>query len=191
MLKAPIGDAPTLPFTDAEIVKIMAAIAEYPDRPSGRRAQLRAFVMLLRYTGLRIGDAVRFSKDKLVDGKVMLRTEKTGQMVWVPIPEFVGAEISALGDLPFWSGRGQGKNGVKTWERSIRLLFKIAGVTGHPHMFRTSFAVNLLRRGASLENVATLLGNTIRIAEKHYAPYVQTRQMALEEVVRRTFSVGV
>jgi integrase len=142
--------------------------------------------MLLRHTGLRIGDAVRFSKDKLVDGKVMC-TEKTGQMVWIPIPEFVEAEISSLGDRPFWSGRGQGKNGVKTWERSFRLLFKIAGVSGHPHMFRTSFAVNLLRRGASLENVATLLGNTIRIAEKHYAPYVQTRQMALEEVVRRTF----
>jgi site-specific recombinase XerD len=187
-LKAPKGDVePTLPFSDAEIKKIMGAVELYPDRPKGRRAQLRAFVLVLRYTGLRIGDVVRFGKEKISDGKIMLRTAKTGQMVWIPVPNFVEGELAGLGERPFWSGNGLGKNGVKTWERSFRLLFKLAGVTGHPHMFRTTFAVNLLQSGVSLENVATLLGNTVRVAEKHYAPYVQTRQVALEAEVRKTF----
>jgi site-specific recombinase XerD len=79
------------------------------------------------------------------------------------------------------------KNGVKSWERSIRVLFKMAGVSGHPHMFRTSCAVRLLQSGVSLENVAAILGNTIRIAEKHYAPWVAARQNVLEAEVRKTF----
>ena len=118
----------------------------------------------------------------------MLRTAKTGQIVWVPIPSELADSLDGFTGMPFWSSEGMQKNAVKVWGRSLRRLFKIAKVKGHPHMFRTTFAVNLLRNGVSLENVATLLGNTVRIAEKHYAPYVKTRQIALEEAVRKTFS---
>jgi hypothetical protein len=47
--------------------------------------------------------------------------------------------------------------------------------------------VDLLRKGVSLENVATLLGNSVRIAEKHYAPWVQARQAALEGAVAKAW----
>jgi hypothetical protein len=40
-----------------------------------------------------------------------------------------------------------------------------------------------------LENVATLLGNTIRVAEKHYSPWVKTRQDALEAAVKGTWAL--
>ncbi len=36
-------------------------------------------------------------------------------------------------------------------------------------MFRLLMAVNLLKRGVSLENVAAIFGNSVRIVEKHYA----------------------
>jgi len=66
-------------------------------------------------------------------------------------------------------------------------LFKLAGVKGHAHMFRDTVAFDLLSRGVSLENVAALLGNTVRIAEKHYSPWVKSRQVELERAVKLTW----
>jgi len=43
--------------------------------------------------------------------------------------------------------------------------------------------------GVSLEDVAALLGNSVRIAERHYLPFVKVRADRLEEAVRRTFPV--
>jgi site-specific recombinase XerD len=48
-------------------------------------------------------------------------------------------------------------------------LSKLTGVEFHAHMLRDVFAVELLQKGASLQNVATLLGNSIRIAKRHYS----------------------
>jgi len=59
---------------------------------------------------------------------------------------------------------------------------------GHAHRFRDTFAVSLLEKGVALETVAVLLGNTIKIAEKHYAPWVRSRQIALEDAVRRSWN---
>jgi integrase len=64
---------PSVPFTEEELEKIMGAIEEFPDSPPGRRKQLRAFVLLLRYSGLRIQDAIRLTMDKILDGKLMAR----------------------------------------------------------------------------------------------------------------------
>ena len=44
-----------------------------------------------------------------------------------------------------------------------------------------------LKRGVSVENVAAILGNTPLIVQKHYAPFVQARQLILEQQVRATW----
>jgi integrase/recombinase XerD len=68
-------------------------------------------------------------------------------------------------------------------------LFAIGGIgNGHAHRFRDSFAVDLLLKGVSLENVATLLGNTIRVAEKHYSSWIQKRKDTLEAAVKGTWA---
>jgi integrase/recombinase XerD len=54
---------------------------------SGKR--IRAFVNLLGYSGLRIRDAVTLSREKLSGNKLMLYTQKTGQPVFIPLPESV------------------------------------------------------------------------------------------------------
>src|SRR5215469_7446341 len=56
----------------------------------------------------------------------------------------------------------------------------------HSHQLRDTFSVNLLRKGRTLEDVAALLGNTVDVCEKHYSPWVQSRQSALEDAVRAT-----
>jgi hypothetical protein len=47
-----------------------------------------------------------------------------------------------------------------------------------------SFEVNLLARGVSIEDAAALLGNSGKIAERHYAPFVKVADR-LERAVRR------
>jgi hypothetical protein len=43
----------------------------------------------------------------------------------------------------------------------------------------------MLAKGVSLEHVATLLGNSVKIVQKHCAPWETKRQEALDEAVSR------
>jgi integrase len=49
--------------------------------------------------------------------------------------------------------------------------------------------VSLLLQGVSLESVSKPLGHTsIKVTERHYAPWVKARQDLLESDVRRTWA---
>ncbi len=49
-------------------------------------------------------------------------------------------------------------------------------------------SVGLLEKGVDLKTVSMLLGHTsIKTTEKHYAPWVRSRQIALEAAVQATF----
>jgi len=183
---------PTLPFSDDELVKIRESVDAYPDRPHGRRVQLRAFILLLEHSGLRIRDVVTFSKDKISGGRMFLRTAKTGASVKMPLPPVVLEALDPLPARPFWSGECEPKSAVGDWQRTLARLFKIAGVPdAHPHRYRDSAAVKWLNCGVSLENVAALLGNSVKIVEKHYSPWVASRNAALEaEIIGKVWAVG-
>src|SRR5262244_1211903 len=87
-LKSPqITGRPTMPFTRQEVTRILAACDVYPDKLNAVR--LRALVQLLRYSGLRIQDAVTLSRDRIAAGKLFLYTAKTGTAVYCPLPPFV------------------------------------------------------------------------------------------------------
>jgi site-specific recombinase XerD len=46
-----------------------------------------------------------------------------------------------------------------------------------------------LEKGVNLKNVSVLLGHrSIKTTEKHYAPWVLSRQIALEEAVKAALS---
>jgi integrase len=180
-----------LPFSDEEMAKIMEALGRYPDHPPGRRKQVKAFVLTLRYTGLRIRDVVLLSREKVSGGELMMQTQKTAASVRLPLHDEV---IKAIEHLPhdnslfFWSGLGTPKSAVAAWERTLKTLFRLAGITGgHAHRFRHTMAVRLLMNGISLDNVAAILGNSPRIVEKYYSSWVPARQEKLEAAVRGTF----
>ena len=190
-LKNPkITQPPTLPFSKEQVTSILAACHDYPDRANAVR--VRALVLLLRYSGLRIRDAVTLSRDRIHDGKLFLYTAKTGTAVWCPLPPFVIEALKAIegrASYWFWTGESKPKSAVGDWQRSLRRLFKLAGVPdGHAHRFRDTFAVELLLAGVPLERVSVLLGHqSLKVTEKHYAPWVKARQEQLEADVRRTW----
>ncbi len=141
-------------------------------------------------TGIR--DVVTLKRSAVKDGRIFVRTHKAGTQVLVPVPPAV---IEALNQVPvvnpnyfFWSGTGLPKSSVANWQRSLRTLFELAGIEkGHAHRMRVTMAVELLKRGVSVENVAAILGSTPLIVQKHYAPFVQARQLILEKQVMATW----
>ena len=189
-LKPPrITEPPTAPFTREEFKSILGACDIYPDKLNAIR--LRALVLLLRYSGLRIRDAVTLGRNRIQGDKLFLYTAKTGTAVYCPLPPFV---MEALNAIPtstyfFWSGLSKPKSAVGDWQRSLKRLLIRAGVPdGHAHRFRDTFSVELLLAGVPIERVSMLLGHqSVRITEKHYAPWVRARQEQLEADVRRTW----
>jgi len=197
-LKAPVAKhKPTLPLTKEQFEKILWGCDLFPIKGiygAGNRTRVRAFVQLLRYSGLRIRDAVLLTEDKLVDKKLMLYSAKTGVPVYIPLPEPVVKELHRAAELRsgkyfFWSGAGEVKSCVNDWQRTLSKLAELSGVKFHAHMLRDTFAVELLQKGVSLENVATLLGNSIRIAEKHYSPWVKSRQDSLTMEIEKAWKL--
>jgi integrase/recombinase XerD len=191
-LKNPkVTQPPTMPFTKEQVSSILGACQVYPDRRNA--ARLRALVLLLRFSGLRIRDAVTLNRDRIREGKLFLYTAKTGTPVWCPIPPAVIEALDAIEDKTrhfFWTGESKPKSCVGDWQRSLRRLFKLAGVPdGHAHRFRDTFAVELLLAGVPLERVSVLLGHqSVKVTEKHYTPWVRARQEQLEQDVRRTWN---
>jgi len=197
-LKSPrVTMRPTLPFSQDEMIRILAGtqkyIAECQAHGRANARRLRALVLLLRYSGLRIGDAVNCPRTLLADGKLRLYTQKTGTHVHVPLPDFVVKELDLIVPLSgarwFWTGNGKPETAVADWQGRLQKLSEYSGVSEvRAHRFRDTFAVELLLAGVPIERVAILLGHTsMRVTEKHYSPWICERQEQAEADVRRTW----
>lgn len=151
-------------------------------------------MLTLRYTGLRIGDTTSLGVDRLVGNKIFLRSQKTGQEVFCVVPAFVADALESVPRLSdryfFWTGRSTLHTAVGSWQRTLRKMFKLAGIQkAHAHRFRDTFAVELLLAGVATEEIAVLLGHSnITITQKHYSPWVRDRQRRLEANLERAWN---
>ena len=185
-----VEEPDVLPFSDQEVTKILRAC----DTFSGDQRRIKALTQLMLRTGLRIGDACTIARDRFVKDKsgwkVHLRTAKTRTSVLIPVPDYVVENIAALPNtFPFWSGESSPESCSSVWQEAYRKLFKHAGITGHPHRFRHTFAKNLLLAEVPLETVSLLLGHKkLAITEKHYARFVPERQRLIEAQVRKAWT---
>jgi integrase/recombinase XerD len=142
-LKAPkVPNKPTMPFTREEMIRILTALEPYGKSAGIRNAQrLRAFVLLLRYSGLRIGDAVQLDVNRIQKNKLLLHTEKTGVAVYCVLPDMVVKALDAAphssGGYFFWTGKSTVRSAKGKWQRRLQRLFELAKVrTGHAHRLR-------------------------------------------------------
>jgi len=182
-LKAPISkDKPTLPFTREEMARILENAGD-----------ARVFILTMRYTGMRISDTALLQASAVNEAKVFLYTQKTGVPVYVPIPESVAREMASIkpvGGYLFLRGDSMRlETCTDLWRRQLARVFRNAKIPhAHPHRFRDTFAVELLLAGVTIEHVSVLLGHSsMKITEKHYSPWVKTRQEKLEEDVQKSW----
>jgi integrase/recombinase XerD len=175
-----IRTTPTLPFSSDEF----DAILKHATDP-----RVNTFIRVMRHSGLRISDTTALAVASLHGNKLKLYQAKTGEHVFVPIPEQVAMALRAVPRKNtkyfFWSGHSKIQAAASVWRKRIAEVFKAAKIdNGHTHRFRDSFAVGLLEKGVSLESVSVLLGHqSVKITQKHYSPWVKTRQDALEKEV--------
>lgn len=156
-------DPKIVPLTQEQFGQILQACEIYPSEKSAKRykafaIRLKAFVLVMRYTGLRVRDVVTLKRTRISNGKLFLRTAKTGTKVFCPLPPVVLDALNAIGakgDYYFWSGDSKPKSAVSNYQRALQTLFELAGVPqAHPHLFRHTFATELLTAGNSIETVA-------------------------------------
>jgi site-specific recombinase XerD len=173
-----------VPFGDDEMGTILKCA-----RKAG--SSVYTFILVMRFSGLRISDVAMLKTSALQGEHLTLRTIKTSAAVKVLLPKVVA---SALRRIPkrhpeyfFWDGESTLPSVTDYWRsRQIKPIFKAAKLpNAHPHQFRHTFAVALLRQGVSVTHVAALLGNTEEMVQKHYSAWTVERQKHLDEVVRK------
>ena len=136
--------------------------------------EIRAMIIVLFYTGVRIGELFRMRWDHVVRGNVHVTSykgKKKKKLVRsIPLPR---EALDAMGK------RGSGlifptRSGIE-WDRSDFYPFfneacDICGITDfHPHDCRHTYASLLVQKGASLRAVADLLGHTTLSMVMRYA----------------------
>ena len=158
--------------------------------------ELRALVLLLRWSGLRITDGLTLDRSRIdADGRLYLYQSKTGTPVRTPLPPTVIAALKALPTISatkFFLRDGEDPFNLGDQYRwQLELAVQRSGITKRVqfHMLRDMFAVQLLLAGVPLDQVSLLLGHkSIKTTEKHYAPFVKARQDQLDSSVRAVWS---
>jgi site-specific recombinase XerD len=158
------------------------------------RRRARALILVLAYSGLRIGDVARLRRSALErSGHLVLRAQKNRVPVKILLnPEACRAleALPAPGGNPtyfFWSGNGDPFCCAYGLWRTIKLVGKLAGIERlHPHRFRDTFAVELLTQGADIRTVQKLLGHkSVITTERHYAHFVAAHQALLDSATAK------
>ena len=201
---------PTDYFPKEEFTSIIDATYIYDSKTVDAKemlnnaTRLRTLALLMRWSGLAIRDAVTLERHRLdSQNRIFLYRAKTGEPVFVKIPHDVAEALRNIPPGPkpnpryfFWSGNGLPKSVVADWQRSFRKLFAIANIKRadgtkkrcYPHMFRDTFAVELLLAGVPMHEVQMYLGHkSIKTTEKHYAPFVKALRIKMDETMQRAW----
>ncbi|MGD0773548.1 MAG: tyrosine-type recombinase/integrase [Candidatus Solibacter sp.] len=175
-----------------------------------------ALMYTLRFTGLRISDAILFEPrslvKRIVEGRevycyFLARQEKTEEPVFVPIRPDVAKYILAAPRLTekyaFYDPEGtesdkrKSEQHRKEWgsrfhQNALRYLEKASGVPHvHAHRFRDTFAVDLLCHGVDIRAVSRLLGHTdIGTTLRYYEHWVPGDQLAAVKAMMKTWDAG-
>jgi len=168
--------------------------------------QTRAFVLAMRYTGMSIGDTAKLEKSDVDGCRIRTYRKKTGEDVFARVPPFVIEALNGAphdsARFYFWTGRGKLHTRTSKWGSRIQRLFVAADIRtvdnekkrrsggklkdkaetvkvskATPHMFRHTLARDLLERGTPMEEVAELLGNSMKVVEKYYSKWDTRRRL--------------
>lgn len=152
---------------------------------------LRCFTRILYHSALRISDACMLRPEDFDENRIRRVNRKNQETVFIPVPPNLKAELDQLwlnGGYYFLQGQSDNVHTqTDAWRTILNNAFK-ADIPGfHAHRFRHTAAVNWLASGLTIEEVAALLGNSVKIVEKHYASFCGARQETVEKKLEATW----
>lgn len=182
-LKPPRSQSkPTMPFSRDEFRDLIAAASTKPKE--------RALLLLMRFSGLSIRDAVTLRRDAVDGNNLTLRRAKSGELVMLYVPDLVIVALNRIKqpgrDHFFWSGTSSPNTTTKYWRSRLHLVARDASVRDFtPHRLRHTFAVEALIAHVPIKDVSTLLGHSsVLTTERHYAQWNIARRDRLVQIAR-------
>lgn len=134
------------------------------------------YFLLACYAGYRLGDLKKFDHDRYVKGdKIILRARKNKAIIMMPLHSRLAEILTYVKQTPCDIAEQHLRDYVKE-------IVKLAGINRHIkiHTARHSFAMMLMDNGFDLEEVAALLGVSLKTA----AIYGHISNKRLENKVR-------
>ena len=208
-LKPLKGDTERAIFSDDQYDTILDHVYEYEpenipaETKKNWQKRLEIFLELLRWTGMDLIDAVKFSIDQVdAEGNLTYTRQKTGVQALIPLEERmrtllrdIPAERDTVNPKQPFRTNAKIASDVRCWEHRLEGLFKLAKVTEvktdkgnskkpYPKLLRHTFAVGELKNHVPLKTVAMMLGHTSSATtEEHYLPFVpELRQHHIDTV---------
>ena len=177
------------PISDENVIKLLHAA-----KNSTSNLRDEALLLLLLDTGLRaseicslqIGDIdVQARSFKVVGKGNKIRMGHFGCSTLKSLFRYLRSRKRAATDEPLFLSRKGGKLTVNGLKQLTERLAKVAGIEPSlcgPHAFRRTFAVNIIRAGANLFSVQSMLGHTdLQMTRK----YVQLAESDIENQHRQ------
>ena len=147
----------------------------------------RVWMHVLRFTGFRRGDAVRFGRQHVKDGVATIRTEKTGTEVTIRLPEELLATlaIGPTGDLAYIVGKKGRPLAKESFGNRFRAACNAAGLKDRSaHGLRKTAATKFAEDGASEAELDALFGWTGRKMASLYTKKAERKRLALQAADR-------
>ena len=136
------------------------------------------YFLLACYAGYRISDLKQFNYyDKVKADYIVLRAEKNGNIVSIPLYGILPEILEYCRDHKL-------KVAEETMRKHVKDICRLAGIKAYKsvkvHSGRHSFAMRLTDRGVSKDDVAKLLGDSLKVAER----YARIRNVPLANRVK-------
>jgi site-specific recombinase XerD len=189
-------------LTRRQMEDILWAVDQFPRMTDKNKIRLKALILTMRWTGLRISDATVLKASAIRNGVLFLKTQKAKTDVQIPLPEELTTILDKMtpysGGYLFWNRRKE--DASKETPRVnfgvlIKSVFKTAGIEETDvqlisHRFRNTFAVHLLTKGVPLETVSLMLGHdSIGTTADYYAAYAHSYMDRAERLVRKVWTL--
>jgi integrase len=143
---------------------------------------------------LRISDVVTLGREHIQGNRLEKRAIKNRRRIRVELPAVVVEALERLprpeaapedGTLYFSSGKASLRSLVKGAQRTLVAVFKRAGVErAHAHRFRHTLASEILAKGGTIEDAASILGDSPATIRRHYAKWTPEYQVRQDSILR-------
>lgn len=174
--KSPVYNNPERMYiTEQEMAKLELIATDESINPTFRNAA--NWFLFSCYCGLRYGDAASFTKDKIINGRLILRTGKKGVDVTIKVHPKLLECVERLGSKLTTN---------QDYNRSLKAVALVAGINKPltSHIARHSFAVMFLNKGGSIEALSKILGHTTIRTTQIYGKITDIR---LDDEIDRVF----